>query len=46
MLAVIVLVAAGIRFAFWLLAPVWPYLLAVLTVLAIWQLWRSYRERW
>ena len=46
MLAVIVLVAVGIRFVFWLLAPVWPYLL---TVLVIWGLWRAQQwwlDRW
>jgi hypothetical protein len=33
-IAVIVLIAAGIRLSFELLDPVWPYLLAVLIVLA------------
>lgn len=45
-LAVIVLVAAGIRLVFWLLAPVWPYLLATLLFgVLVWIVW-WYRERW
>ena len=35
MLAVIVMVAAGIRLVFWLLAPVWPYLLVALALVAV-----------
>ncbi len=35
MLAVIVMVAVGIRFVFWLLAPVWPYLLSASIVFAV-----------
>jgi hypothetical protein len=46
MLAVIVMVAVGIRLIFWLLAPVWPWLLGVLVVLVVVQLVGWYRERW
>lgn len=46
MLAVIVLVAAGIRLVFELLAPVAPYLLAVLIVFAVVRLVSWYRGRW
>lgn len=46
MLAVIVLVAAGIRLTFELLEPVWPYLLAVLVVFAVVRFVRWYRGRW
>ncbi len=35
MLAVVVMVAAGIRLVFWLLAPVWPYLLAASIVFTV-----------
>lgn len=45
-LAVIVLVAVGIRVVFGLLAPVWPYLLAVLVIWSLWQVRRWYRDRW
>jgi hypothetical protein len=46
MLAVIVAIAAGIRLIFWLLAPVWPYLLAALLVGALIRLLLWNRERW
>lgn len=46
MLAVIILVAAGTRLIFWLLAPVWPYLLAALAMFTLVRLWRWYRGRW
>lgn len=45
-LAVIVMVAAGIRLIFWLLAPVAPYLIAGLIVFTIFRLARWYRGRW
>lgn len=45
-LAVIVLVAAGIRLAIALLEPVWPYLLAALLVFAFIRLAGWYRGRW
>lgn len=35
MLAVIILIAAGIRLTFELLEPVWPYLLAALIAAAV-----------
>ena len=44
-LAVIVLIAAGIRLIFELLEPVWPYLLAVLIVLAVVRAWWWWRGR-
>ena len=46
MLAVIVLVAAGIRLTFELLQPVWPYLLAVPVVFAFWKVVWWHRDRW
>jgi len=46
MLAVIVLVAAGIRLVFWLLAPVWPYILTALIVFAAVRVVAWYRQRW
>jgi hypothetical protein len=46
MLAVIVLVAAGIRLAIALLEPVWPYLLAALLVFTVLRLAAWYRGRW
>jgi hypothetical protein len=46
-LAVMVMIAAGIRFIYWLLAPVWPYLLAGLIVFGVFRLatW-CWRDRW
>jgi hypothetical protein len=46
MLAVIVMVAAGIRLIYWLLAPVAPYLLAALIVFTVFRLVSWYRGRW
>jgi hypothetical protein len=46
MLAVIVMVAAGIRLIYWLLVPVAPYLLAALIVFAVIRLVSWYRGRW
>jgi hypothetical protein len=46
MLAVIVLVAVGIRLVYWLLAPVWPYLLAGLVVFVVFRVVSWYRGRW
>jgi hypothetical protein len=46
MLAVIVLVAAGIRLVYELLAPVAPYLLAALIVFTVVRLVSWYRGRW
>lgn len=46
MLAVVVLVAVGIRLVFVLLAPVWPYLLAALIVFGVVRLVVWYRGRW
>lgn len=45
-LTVVVLVAVGIRFVFWLLEPVWPYLLAVLVIWALWQVRLWWLDRW
>ena len=46
MLAVVVMIAAGIRLVFWLLAPVWPYLLAALIAFAAVRLYGWWRGRW
>jgi len=46
MLAVVVMIAAGIRLVFWLLAPVWPYLLVALLVFAAVRLVGWYQGRW
>lgn len=46
MLAVIVLVAAGVRLVYELLAPVAPYLLAALIVFTVVRLVSRYRGRW
>lgn len=46
MLAVVIMIAAGIRLVFWLLCPVWPYLLAVLIVFAVLRLIAWHRSRW
>lgn len=45
-LAVILMIAAGIRLIFELLEPVWLYLVAALIVIAGFQLWRWYVGRW
>ena len=45
-LAVVVMIAAGIRLIYWLLEPVWPYLLAAVIVFTVLRLVRWYRERW
>jgi hypothetical protein len=45
-LTVIVLVAVGIRVVFRLLAPVWPYLLAVFVIWAVWQVRVWWLDRW
>jgi predicted PurR-regulated permease PerM len=45
-LAVLVAIAVGIRVIFWLLQPVWPYLLAALVLTALCHLARWYWERW
>jgi hypothetical protein len=45
-LAVIVMIAAGIRLVFELLEPVWPYLLAALIICAAYRLHRWYQGRW
>src|SRR5581483_8252904 len=45
-LAVVILVAAGIRLVFELLEPVWPLLAAVLVVFALFQAVRWCRDRW
>ncbi len=45
-LAVIVLVAAGIRLTIELLKPVWPYLLAAVIVFTFVRLARWHRGRW
>lgn len=42
----IVAVAAGIRLIFWLLEPVWPYLLGGLIVFTVIRLVSWYRGRW
>lgn len=46
MLVVIVMVAAGIRLIYELLAPVAPYLLAALVVFTAGRLVSWYRGRW
>lgn len=46
MLAVIVLVAAGIRVIYELLLPVAPYLLACLVVFTVIRVARWYHGRW
>ncbi len=46
MLAVVVMVAAGIRLVYELLAPVAPYLLAALILFAVVRLVGWYRGRW
>lgn len=46
MLAVIVLVAAGIRIIFELLCPVLPYLVAALVIFTVIRVVRWYRGRW
>ncbi len=46
MLAVVVMIAAGIRLIFWLLIPVLPYLAAALVVFTVVCLTRWYRGRW
>ncbi len=46
MLAVIVLIAAGIRLVFELLEPVWPYLLTVMVVVAVLRAAAWWRNRW
>lgn len=45
-LAVIVAIAVGIRIVFWLLEPVWPYLLAVFVIWAVWRIRVWWRDRW
>jgi hypothetical protein len=45
-LAVAAMIAAGIRLIFWLLMPVWPYLVAALVVFTAIRLDRWYRGRW
>lgn len=45
-LAVMVALAAGIRLVFWLLAPVWPYLLAVLVAFVVLRMAAWWRGRW
>jgi hypothetical protein len=46
MLAVVVMIAAGIRLVFILLAPVWPYLLAALVVFLAVRFVAWYQGRW
>jgi hypothetical protein len=43
---VVALIAAGVRLIFWLLQPVWPYLLALALGLGILRFARWYRQRW
>jgi hypothetical protein len=45
-LAVMIMIAAGIRLIFELLEPVWPFLLVALIALAGFQVWRWYARRW
>jgi hypothetical protein len=45
-LAVLVMIAAGIRLIFELLAPVWPYLLAALILFSLGRLVTWHRGRW
>jgi hypothetical protein len=45
-LVVVVAIAAGIRLVFWLLQPVWPYLLVALALFAVLRLASWYRDRW
>jgi len=46
MLAVLAVIAVGIRLIFELLEPVWPYLLAGLIVAMVFRLVSWYRGRW
>jgi hypothetical protein len=46
MLAVIVLIAVGIRLIFWLLCPVWPYVVGAVMAFTLFRLVRWYRGRW
>lgn len=46
MLALLIVVAAGIRLIFILLAPVWPYLLVVLVGVTVWRVAVWWRRRW
>ena len=46
MLATIVMIAASIRLVYWLLAPVWPYLLATAVITAVFLIVRWHRSRW
>jgi len=43
---VLVGTAVAIRIAWWLLFPLLPEIAAVVSAVAIWQLWRWYRDRW
>jgi hypothetical protein len=45
-LAAIIAIVAGIRIVFWLLAPVWPYLLVVFAVWGLWRLRVWWLDRW
>lgn len=45
-LAAIIAVAAGIRIVYWLLAPVWPYLLFVFVIWGLWRLRIWWLDRW
>jgi hypothetical protein len=45
-LAVLIAIAAGIRIIYWLLLPVWPYLLTALIVFAVVRIAGWYRGRW
>lgn len=45
-LAAIVAIAVGIRIVFWLLTPVWPYLLLVFVIWGLWRLRVWWLDRW
>ena len=46
MLAAIIAVVVGIRIFFWLLTPVWPYLLIGVVGFAVFRLAHWHRNRW
>lgn len=45
-LAAIIAVVVGIRIIFWLLRPIWPYLLIAVVGFAVFRLVHWHRNRW
>jgi len=45
-LAVIIAIAVGIRIIFWLVCPVWPYLLGAVIAFTLFRLVRWHHGRW